>query len=143
MNCCLQLYNMIHRLHLKLVQRPRYEKQKNISTDRYQFFVVSLYSELFVSVFPDAVVANVHHVAVVVLRVAHGQPGGPLELAAVGVDHRKERALRQIVDLQRKITINLDICLVQPLISVIVGYRKILHELAKCWDYRIYSSVAL
>ena len=74
MNCCLQLYNMIHRLHLKLgAEGPRYEKQKNISTDRYQFFVVSsLYSRvLFVSVFPDAVVANVHHVAVVVFRVAH------------------------------------------------------------------------
>ena len=100
-----------------MVQRP----QKNISTDQYQFFVVSLYSELRVhphrtqelrvSVFPNAVVADVHHVAVVVLRVAHGQAGGPLELAAVRVDHRKERALRQVVDLQRKITINLDICL--------------------------------
>ena len=55
--------------------------------------------------------ADVHHVAVVVLRVAHGQPGRSLELAAVRVDHRKERALRQVVDLQRKITINLDICL--------------------------------
>ena len=55
--------------------------------------------------------ADVHHVAVVVLRVAHGQPGGSLKLAAVRVDHRKERALRQVVDLQRKITINLDICL--------------------------------
>ena len=76
--------------------------------------------------------ADVHHVAVVVLRVAHGQPRGPLELAAVRVDHRKERALRQIVDLQQKITINLDICFTQPLISVIVGYRKILHEFAKC-----------
>lgn len=49
MNCCLQLYNMIHRLHLKLgAEGPRHEKQKNISTDRYQFFVVSsLCSEFY------------------------------------------------------------------------------------------------
>ena len=90
------------------MQRPQI--QKNISTDQYQFFVVRLYPELRVSIFPDAVVADVHHVAVVVLRVAHRQPRGPLELAAVRVYHREERALRQIVDLQQKITINLDIC---------------------------------
>ena len=108
MNSCLQLYNMIHRPHLKLGAGA--SDTENISTDQYQFFVVTLYSELCVSVLSDAVVADVHHVAVVVLRVAHRQPRGPLELAAVRVYHREEGALRQIVDLQQKITINLDIC---------------------------------
>ena len=97
---CLQLYIMIQRPHL-LKTQLQLETEK-ISDDPYQFFVASLYSNLFVSIFPDAVVTNIHHVALVVLGHAHGQPGGPLELAAVRVDHRQELALRQVIDLQHK-----------------------------------------
>ena len=97
---CLQLYIMIQRPHL-LKTQLQLETEK-ISDDPYQFFVASLYSNLFVSIFPDAVVTNIHHVALVVLGHAHGQPGGPLELAAVRVDHRQELALRQVIDLQQK-----------------------------------------
>ena len=102
---CLQLYIMIQRPHL-LKTQLQLETEK-ISDDPYQFFVASLYSNLFVSIFPDAVVTNIHHVALVVLGHAHGQPGGPLELAAVRVDHRQELALRQVIDLQQKNSINL------------------------------------
>ena len=44
---------------------------------------------------------DVHHVAEVVLEVADGEAGGPLQLAAVTVDHRQEATVRQVVDLQQ------------------------------------------
>ena len=52
------------------------------------FMTITKSKVLFVSIFPDAVVSYVHHVAEVVFEVGDGESCGSLELASVTINHR-------------------------------------------------------
>ena len=82
-------------------------------TGPYQIVLVII-RYLFVSIFSNTVVSNVHHITIIILIVTDSQTSGSLELASVTVNHGHECSGGQVKYLENAKFIKCsktDICL--------------------------------